>query len=315
MFRTIIEIEPSKQKISYENQLITIGSCFSENIGQRLKNAYFQVDSNPFGVLFNPVSIKNSLDILLEKKLFTENDIFRNGSLWSSFFHSTLFSSVDQTECLTKINNRIEAAINHLQQADYLLITFGTAWVYLLKETGELVSNCHKLPSNNFIRKRLSIEEIEEAYIVLLEKLHQFNPELHIIFTVSPIRHWNDGAHENNISKSILHLAIEALRKRYDFIDYFPAYEILLDELRDYRFYATDMFHPSDTAIDYIWKRFSETYFADETLLIKTELEQLSAQLNHRSINPDSQEHKAFIQSLEKKKKLLTQKYPFLNKQ
>jgi len=314
MFRTIIEIEPSKQKISYENQLITIGSCFSENIGQRLKNAYFQVDSNPFGVLFNPVSIKNSLDILLEKKLFTENDIFKNGSLWSSFSHSTLFSSVDQTECLAKINNRIEAAINHIQQADYLLITFGTAWVYLLKETGELVSNCHKLPSNNFIRKRLTIEEIVEAYAVLLKKLHQLNPDLRIIFTVSPIRHWKDGAHANNISKSILHLAIAALREKYDFIDYFPAYEIQLDELRDYRFYATDMFHPSDTAIDYIWKRFSETYFSEETLLIKTELEQLNAQLNHRSINPDSQEHIAFIQSLERKKMLLAQKYPFLSK-
>lgn len=315
MFRTIIEIEPSKQKISYENQLITIGSCFSENIGQRLKNAYFQVDSNPFGVLFNPVSIKNSLDILLEKKLFTENDIFRNGSLWSSFSHSTLFSSVDQAVCLTNINNRIEAAINHLQHADFIFITFGTAWVYHLKETGELVSNCHKLPSNNFMRKRLSVEEIVETYVVLLEKLHHFNPELHIIFTVSPIRHWKDGAHENNISKSTLHLAIEALRKRFDFIDYFPAYEIQMDELRDYRFYATDMFHPSDTAIDYIWKRFSETYFSEETILIKTELEQLNAQLNHRSINPDSQEHIAFLQSLEKKKKLLIQKYPFLNKQ
>jgi hypothetical protein len=314
MFRTIIEIEPSKQKISYENQLITIGSCFSENIGQRLKNAYFKVDSNPFGVLFNPVSIKNSLDLLIEKKLFTEKDIFKNGSLWSSFSHSTLFSSVDQAECLININNRIEAAINHLEQADFMFITFGTAWVYLLKETGELVSNCHKLPSNTFIRKRLSIEEIVEAYIVLLEKLHQLNPNLRIIFTVSPIRHWKDGAHENNISKSILLLAIEELKERYDFIDYFPAYEIHLDELRDYRFYATDMFHPSDTAIDYIWKRFSETYFTDETLLIKTELEHLNTQLNHRSINPESQEHIAFRQSLEKKKKVLTQKYPFLNK-
>jgi hypothetical protein len=315
MFRTVVEITPEKNKISYEDQLLTIGSCFSENIGGRLKSAFFSVDINPFGVLFNPVSIKNSLEKLIDKKNFSEEDIFKHGSLWSSFSHSTLFSSVDQRDCLQKINERIEVSSTTIGHARFLLITFGTAWVFESNETREVVSNCHKLPSNNFTRRRLRMEEIVETYDTLLSKLHQLNPLLQIIFTVSPIRHWKDGAHENNISKSILLMAIDTIKEQFDFVSYFPAYEIQLDELRDYRFYESDMFHPSDTAIEYIWKRFSETYFSEETQAIKTELEQLTAQLKHRSINPDSQENKAFIQSLEKKKELLKQKYPFLNKQ
>lgn len=313
MFRTEVEILPAKKKISYHHQLISMGSCFSDNIGQRLNNAYFQVDVNPFGVLFNPISIKNSLEILLNNHIFTETDIFKHGSLWSSFSHSTLFASADKAECLNKINQRIQAAAIHLRQADFLLITFGTAWVYELIASGEVVSNCHKIPANNFVRKRLTVDEIVSAYSLLLTRLQQQSPQLRVIFTVSPIRHWKDGANENNLSKSILLMSVEQLKKQFDFIDYFPAYEIQMDELRDYRFYAADMLHPNETAIDYIWEKFSLSYFSAETFQIKTALEQWRTMLNHRPIHEDSQEYKMFVQSLEKKKKGLMLKYPFLS--
>lgn len=313
MFRTEVEIIPAKNKISYTNQLITLGSCFSDNIGQRLSNAFFPVDVNPFGVLFNPVSIKNGLEILIINKIFTEKEIFKQGSLWSSFSHSTLFSSVDKSECLNNINHRIEAASSGLRRADFLLITFGTAWVYELITSGEVVSNCHKLPAKNFVRKRLTVDEIVTAYSDVLMKLHQLNPHLQVIFTVSPIRHWKDGAHENNLSKSILLMAIEQINKQFDFAVYFPAYEIQMDELRDYRFYAPDMLHPSETAIDYIWEKFSLTYFSAETQQIKTELEQWRAMLNHRPIHQSSQEYNLFLLSLEKKKEELMLKYHFLS--
>lgn len=313
MFRTEVEISSAKKKISYEDQLITMGSCFSDNIGQRMKSAFFSVDVNPFGVLFNPISIKNSLEILVNNRLFSEDDLFKHGSLWSSFSHSTLFASANKAECLNNINQRIEATAIHLRQADFLLITFGTAWVYELSTTGEVVSNCHKLPANNFVRKRLTIDEIVTTYSDILKELHKLNPELQVIFTVSPIRHWKDGAHENNLSKSILLMAIELIKEQYDFIDYFPAYEIQMDELRDYRFYASDMLHPSETAIDYIWEKFSQAYFSAETLQAKTELEQLRITMNHRPIHQASEEYKLFLQSLEKKKKGLMLKYPFLS--
>lgn len=313
MFRTEVEISPAKNQISYKNQLLTLGSCFSDNIGQRLNNAFFQVDINPFGVLFNPISIKNSLGILVNEELLSESDLFKHGSLWSSFSHSTLFSSVDKSECLNNINLRIKTASAYLREANFLLLTFGTAWVYELITTGAVVANCHKLPANNFVRKRLTVEDIVTVYSDLLKLIHQLNPGLQVVFTVSPIRHWKEGAHDNNLSKSILLIAIEQLNKQFNFTDYFPAYEIQMDELRDYRFYAADMLHPSETAIDYIWEKFSQAYFTTETMQIKTDLEQFRASMNHRPIHVASQEHKLFVQSHEKKKKELILKYPFLS--
>lgn len=313
MFSTKIEIAPSKVKLAYTNKMITLGSCFSENIGQRLQNAGFHVDANPFGILFNPASIKNSLNLLIKKRFFTEEDIFKNGSLWSSFSHSTAFSATEQHKCLNEINQRIEVATKQLHLTDVVLITFGTAWVYQHNDTSKIVSNCHKLPASNFTRIRLTVDEIVASYIPLIEQLQQLNPNIQLIFTVSPIRHWKDGAHENNLSKSILHLAIEGLKEQFDSVHYFPAYEIQLDELRDYRFYAADMLHPSETAIDYIWKRFAETYFSKETLQIKSEVEQLNLQLNHRPINADSEEHQVFLVKLEEKLMQLRHDYPMIN--
>jgi len=312
MFTTTVKITLSAKKINHNSRLITLGSCFSEHIGTRLKNACFLVDSNPFGVLFNPLSVRNCVINLIEKKQYTKSDLFLKGSLWSSFSHSTLFSSVDQESCLDNINSRIEAAHDQIIKADFLLITFGTAWVYELKETGEVVSNCHKLPADKFSRRRLSVDEIINSYTALFYSIRKINPDIAIVFTVSPVRHWKDGAHENNISKGVLHLAIDALCKQFDFVGYFPAYEIMMDELRDYRFYAEDMLHPASITIDYIWKKFIEFCMTEETKEIVERVEDVRLQEKHQSLHPNSSEHKLFLENLKEKKKKLMHDYPII---
>lgn len=312
MFQTKIKIPRSAINISYHDSLMTLGSCFAENMGSKLSDAYFMVEVNPFGVLYNPVSIQNSVELLLQKEIFTAKDLFENRSLWQSFSHSSLFSDISAEGCLGKINSRFNNAKEFLKKANFLVITFGTAWVYEERKSGRVVSNCHKLPSSEFIRKRLTVDEIVSSYSGLITNLQTLFPDLQIVFSVSPIRHWKDGAHENNISKSTLLLAIDSLQKEFSQVHYFPAYEIQLDELRDYRFYSADMLHTSEVAVDYIWERFSETYFSKETLSIKKQLEQLKADLQHRPMFPESEEYKAFMKSTKKRKEKILDEYPFL---
>lgn len=311
MFQTKVEIPKSDFNIAYEDRVMTLGSCFAENIGQRMQKLYFDIDVNPFGVLYNPVSIRNSIDLLIENRPFTHDNVFENRGLWQSFAHSSLFSDTSAEKCLSNINERFQHAATFLQRTDYLLITFGTAWVFEEK-SGRVVSNCHKLPTNNFVRRRLTVDEIVADYTALITRLAKIFPHLKIIFSVSPIRHWKDGAHENNISKSTLLLAIDALQKQFSQVQYFPAYEIQMDELRDYRFYASDMLHPSEVAVDYIWSRFSETYFDGITIGMKNEFEQLLGDLSHRPLHPESEEFEKFRHSVQKKKTALIKKYPFL---
>ena len=312
MFQTKVEIPVSKEKISYEDKIMTLGSCFAQNIGKKMEEVWFDTIINPFGVLYNPVSIQKSIELLIENKTFTENDLFDYRGLWQSFSQSSLFSDITAEKCLIKINERYIPARDFLKKTDFLLITFGTSWVFEEKKTGNIVSNCHKLPANDFVRRRLTVEEIVSLYTKLFAKLRELFPKLKLVFSVSPIRHWKDGAHENNVSKSILLLAIEQLQKQFENVEYFPAYEIQMDELRDYRFYASDMFHPSDVAVDYIWKRFSETYFDNKTLKIKKELEQLYADLSHRPLQPNSEEFLLFQKNIENRKMKICTEYPFL---
>ncbi|HET7732523.1 MAG TPA: GSCFA domain-containing protein [Paludibacter sp.] len=314
MFQTNVEIPPTGLTITYGDRIMTLGSCFAENIGGKMKQLYFDTDINPFGVLYNPVSISNSIKMLIENRSFTEDDLFQNRGLWQSFSHSSLFSATTAEKCLETINERFYAAVDFLQETNFLVVTFGTAWVYEEAKGGRVVSNCHKLPASSFIRRRLTVTEIVSDYSELLTRLKTLYPRLQIIFSVSPIRHWKDGAHGNNVSKSTLLLAIEALQDEFDNVHYFPAYEIQLDELRDYRFYASDMLHPSDVAVDYIWQRFAETYFDEATNRTKKELEQLQGDLSHRPLFPDSEEYEKFRRTTEKRKQELINKYPFLVK-
>jgi len=312
MFQTKINIPVSEIKISYEDRIMTLGSCFAENIGNKLETVFFETDINPFGVLYNPVSVKNSLELLIQNKSFSSEEIFENKSLWQSFAHSSLFNGLSEVECLNNINTRLISSAGFFQKTNVLLITFGTAWVFEEKKSGRVVSNCHKLPSGDFERRRLTVNEIVSDYNELIVTLQKLCPALNIIFSVSPIRHWKDGAHENNISKSILLMAIDELQKQHKQVHYFPAYEILLDELRDYRFYAPDMLHPSEVAVDYIWSRFSETYFSERTLQLKKRIEQLVADRAHRPYQPDSAEFKKFVEHTEKRKAEILHDFPFL---
>ena len=312
MFQTKIEIPGTGFEISYQDKILTLGSCFAENIGQKMTNVFFETDINPFGVLYNPVSVKNSIELLLQNSIFTSEDIFEYKSLWQSFSHSSQFTGLSEMECLNNINSRLNLSGEFIQKTNVLLITFGTAWVFEEKKSGRVVSNCHKLPAGDFVKRRLTVEEIVNDFKTLIFNLQTLYPKLVIVFSVSPIRHWKEGAHENNVSKSILLLAIDELQKQHENIHYFPAYEILMDELRDYRFYARDMLHPSEVAVDYIWQRFSETFFSAETLLIKKKVEQLVADMSHRPFQPDSPEFKKFLENTEKRKSELLNEYPFL---
>lgn len=296
-FRTQVIIPTPHFRLTHSTNLMLLGSCFSENIGRKLLDNKFQAKVNPFGIAFNPLSVATVVRRLLANENFGENDLVFHNNVFQSFLHHGSFSHHDKTECLKNISETFSDAADYILKTDVFLITFGTAYVYKLKPTGQVVANCHKFPADTFVRERLSVEEIVNEWTDIIAKLLVVNPSAKLIFTVSPIRHWKDGAHENQISKSILHLAIETLQEKFtSSIFYFPAYEIVLDELRDYRFFAEDMMHPSSVAVDYIWERFGETFFSKETAEINSEWQQISRALNHRALNEKSASHQLFLQ-------------------
>ncbi len=312
LFRTVVNIKPSDFKIDYHSKILFVGSCFTENIGNRLAELKFRADVNPFGIIYNPISVKNSLDILIERKRFTKEDIHFHNELYFSYYHHSDFSDPKAEKCLEKMNVRIEYSSEFLRETDFLFLTFGTSWIYSLNSTKEIVSNCHKQPANYFTKHLLSVENIVNLYIELIEKLLQINGKLKIIFTVSPIRHWKDGAEGNQLSKSILLIAINLLKEKFNCVHYFPAYEIMMDELRDYRFYADDMIHPNQTAINYIRNRFTETYIQPEAQQLMNKVDKIVLAQNHIPYFPESENHKKFVASTENKIKALREKYPFI---
>ena len=314
-FFTEIQIPAYSCQLDYSKRMMLLGSCFSENIGQKLLDLKFSVDMNPFGILYNPDSIANSLEILLEKKIFTADDLFQDQGVWNSFYHHSRFSDVDQGKVLEKINERISSSHDFLGKADFLAITFGTAWVYQLKQTGQIVSNCHKISAAGFNRFRLDVEQITNRYSKLLQDLLQFNPDLKFIFTVSPIRHWKDGAVENQLSKATLLLAIDKLIKEFseNTCSYFPSYEIMMDELRDYRFYAEDMLHISPVATDYIFGRFCNAMVSAESMEISAKVARIIRSVQHRPFNPSSSEYEKFLRVNLAEIEKLNAKFPFLD--
>lgn len=296
-FRTIVNIPESENKINHTKGIVMTGSCFSDSIGQKLAEQKFPVDINPFGVLYNPASIAQSLDILINKKIFTENDLHFANEQWFSFYHHSDFSHPDKEQCLDMMNSRIASSHEFLKGAHYLFITLGTAWVFIQNKNNQTVSNCHKLPANEFTRHRLSVEEISSQFESCIKKLQEFNPHLKVVFTVSPIRHWKDGAHGNQISKAALLLAVENLMEENPDIGYFPSYEILMDELRDYRFYDADMLHISPVAVEYIYERFADSYFSSETNKLNGDIEKIVRASKHRVFNPQSESYLKFLKA------------------
>jgi hypothetical protein len=314
-FFTEIKIDEFPWKMEYSKRMMFFGSCFSENIGQKLLDLKFDVDLNPFGILYNPISIANSLQILLQNRVFTEKDLFQDQGIWNSFYHHSRFSDVNREAALGKINSRIALSREFLQKADFLMITFGTSWVYELKETGQVVTNCHKVPSSQFKRFRLEVSEITAVYSQLLAQLMRFNPNLKVVFTVSPIRHWKDGAVENQLSKATLLLAIDQLIKgtEHKNLRYFPSYELVMDELRDYRFYAEDMLHLSAVATDYIFDRFARVMISNNSMEIAKEVVKVRKAVLHRPVNSASVEYERFLLYNLAEINKLTINFPYLN--
>ncbi len=274
-----------------------MGSCFTENIGNRMAALKYNVDINPFGILYNPVSVTNGLRILLDKKVFTFEDLVEADGLWHSFSHHGRFSSPNEKETLNAINNRIKSSAEFLKSTDFLFITFGTAWVYKYKKNDQTVSNCHKIPANEFKRVRLSVDEIVQEYKELLAGIKKINPSIQVVFTVSPIRHWKDGAIENQRSKAILLLAIDKFINEFgnDFCTYFPAYEIVMDELRDYRFYTPDMLHISEVAIEYIWEKFERSLIDSDSQHIAKKVDKIVRAANHKPLHGNTDEYFRFL--------------------
>lgn len=313
-FSTSVEITPGLPRLAQADRLLLMGSCFATHIGKQLLEAKFQCNVNPFGVLYNPLSISAALRELVLGKVYKQEDLFFFRECWHSPMHHGDFSSVNTEEVLKRINMRLQVAHEQIYHLDALLLTFGTAWVYEQKQTGRIVANCHKQPEDVFNRRRLSVQEIVLDYTSLLSGLIARNPRLKIIFTVSPIRHIRDGMHSNQLSKSTLLLAIEDLQNTFpEHVFYFPAYELVLDELRDYRFYAEDMLHPSSVAIRYIWERFVEAFFTEEALQIKEESEKIMKALSHKPFHPKSEAHQQFLRQIVLKIEQLEEKYPYLD--
>jgi len=297
LFRTKVNIPKSEFDFGYQHKAVMMGSCFVENIGAKLKSFKYQVDVNPFGVIYNPVSVCSSLRLLMEGREFIEDDLNFHNNLWFSFYHHSKFSNSDLSTCISGINEEIQKSSKELKEADFLFITFGTAWVYELLSSGKIVSNCHKLPAKDFNRYRLNVDEIVSIYKDLLVELFVFNPNVKVVFTVSPIRHWKDGANGNQLSKATLLLAVEQLTELFEQVSYFPSYEIVMDELRDYRFYTEDMLHISDSAVKYIWQRFSDTFQSDTCKQVQKQVEKFILAAKHRPFNVNSDSHQAFIKS------------------
>jgi len=312
-FRTTIQPRQSKYKISYQTPVLFMGSCFTENIGDKMESLKFPVMINPFGVLYNPASAHKGLEILIDQKVFTPEDLGFFNEQWFSFYHDTEFSHPNQQKCLDKINKSIKLAASYLRKSKYLIITFGTSWVYKYLRTEKIVSNCHKIPAKEFERIKLGVEDIFVEWAKLINRLNELNKHLKIIFTVSPVRHWKDGAVQNQLSKSTLILAIHQLLKIFKNVEYFPSYEIMMDDLRDYRFYADDMLHLSNVAIEYIWDQFSGTYFEDETKEMMQNINKIVQAKNHRPLNPESEAYKKFITSQIKQVEQLAKLYSFID--
>ncbi|MBD5255393.1 MAG: GSCFA domain-containing protein [Barnesiella sp.] len=287
-FRTIVTPPRSESKITHHKGVVMIGSCFAESMAQRMKRQLFRVNSNPFGPLYNPASIEHMIDRAVNEIPFDESEMIERDGSWYSLYCHTLLSAPSAASLATILNQRLKTLKNDIAAASHIFITFGTAYTFRYRPTGNIVGNCQKLPASDFERELMSVDQTTEAVSHTVGLLRQINSDIKIWLTVSPIRHTADGAHGNLISKSTLLLACHRAGDASG-IDYFPSYEIMTDDLRDYRFYAPDMVHPSDQAADYIYERFGETFFSPATLNDARRYEKITRRLSHRPLSSDRQ--------------------------
>ncbi|MDI6031881.1 GSCFA domain-containing protein [Flavobacterium sp. LB2P84] len=312
-FRTQIPISKSNYPIDYNATIMSLGSCFAVNMAEKLDYFKFQNSCNPFGILFHSLAIEKLIDFAVSEKQFTENDIFFHNERWHCFdMHSDLSNS-NKEELVATLNTIIKSINQQITESTHFIITYGTSWVYRNIESDAIVANCHKVPQKQFKKELLSVEEIKKSITNTVKLIHSVNPDCTIIFTVSPVRHIKDGFVENQWSKANI---ISALHESFDFrlstINYFPSYEIMMDELRDYRFYAEDMLHPNQVAIDYIWKRFQETTISETAFATMDEVESIQKSLSHKPFNPDSESHLKFESKVREKITKLESQYSFM---
>lgn len=309
-FRTQIPVSKSDQPIDYTARIVSLGSCFAVNMSEKLDYFRFQQYCNPFGILFHPLAIEKLFEYAFQEKQFSEADIFFHNEQWHSFEAHSDLNETDPEQLLQNLNNATAETKKQLMQATHVIITLGTAWVYRKTENDQIVANCHKVPQKQFKKELLPVETIRESLEQITAIVLQLNPVAQVIFTVSPVRHIKDGFAENQWSKANLISALHQFLSEQKTAAYFPAYEIMMDELRDYRFYAEDMIHPNSVAIDYIWQRFTEAWIAEKAKPVMKEVDTIQKGLAHRSFNPDSEQHRKFLENLNVKMSTLVRQYP-----
>jgi len=311
-FRLTFPVAPIEPSLQYTDKLLLTGSCFAEEIGARLQQNKFNVNINPNGILFNPLSIAQSMQHYLDEKEYTEADLFLHEDLWHSWDHHSRFSGDSKEAVLNAINHSHKAASKRLQEADWLVITLGSAHAYALKENNRIVANCHKVPEQAFYKRLLTASEIIAALDNMMHRLFFRNRKVNILFTVSPVRYIRDGVVENNLSKAILLQAVHHLVNKFNRLFYFPAYELVIDDLRDYRFYKEDLVHPNELAINYVWEHFAASCISPEGQKILQQVTEITRARHHRPFNPQTPQHQQFLQAYVKKTKALVAAHPFL---
>lgn len=308
-FRTSLQIRPSPTRISLNDRILTIGSCFSDSIGAQLVNNKIGCMVNPFGALYNPVSIHHVIHYAIGDQHIPEDTYVQRDDIFLNYnFHSD-FSAMKISDLQEKVSEAVIASNKYLKDCRWLMITFGTVWVYELKSTGHIVANCHKMPSGLFEKKMLTQKNLIDSFEKMYTDLKKCNPDINIVLTVSPVRHLKETLELNSVSKSILRVSCHTLSEQYHDVHYFPAYEIMIDDLRDYRFYKSDMLHPTGDAEDYIWTKFAEQFFDDRLKVFLSAWKEVRYALAHRPFHPSSTQHQNFItntiQKLEKLKHLV----------
>ncbi len=311
--RTVVVTDPLSPQVTYADRIMLMGSCFTEHIGNRLKQFKFTVDLNPFGIVYNPLSIAAQLRYLIDPSGFSRDNLVYHQDLWHSWMHHSRFSNPDPEVLIQSLNKQAVASSAFLKRADLLILTFGTAEAFYLRDGDHLVSNCHKLPADRFYSQKPDPVELADSWYPVIDSLKSINPSLRICLTVSPVRYFKDGPAGNQMSKSILFLFIGLLMKKYPDILYFPSYEIFMDDLRDYRFYDTDMMHPGPAGIEYVWMRFVDTFLNPNVYPLMDEVESLIKSVHHRPGAHLTDSHRKFVEQLAGRLTELQSKNPFLD--
>jgi hypothetical protein len=311
-FRLTFPVSPLATPVSYTDKILMIGSCFAEEIGERLQQYHFDALINPHGILYNPISITQALHTYLDGKKYTRADLFQQNDLWHSWDHHSRFSGINPEEVLAGINAAQEAAARQLEEADWLIITLGSAFTWSLTSNNYVVGNCHKVPAASFHKKLLSPPDAISALDNLMHRLFFRNRKVKIMFTISPVRYARDGVVENNLSKAVLIQTVHHLVNKFDRLFYFPAYELVIDDLRDYRFYKEDLVHPNEQAVNYVWDHFTANCLQESDKPLLPRVAEIIRARQHRPFNPEGAQHQQFLQTYARKTKQLMEEHPFL---